>query len=601
MEKKKKKDRVKRKRKQKPSARELHRLRSSDANAIFALLLASLSNTPHSVIFINKCLFKLRRSLLLSPTSLTPILALLPTLLRSKGSDIACPAADIIGAASLVSFDANEEIASDSETVEGLISLLQSRNRKVLLSACNAVLDFSTTTFAQRQLLKFSALNKLMFVFLQIFKSLEYVCLWSEGDESLPSLKIGIKEDELSLAFLTAVVVLINACEVEQLQSIPQSLSEAFLRILKEIRVRVSGQEVIRGARKCNKEGRLYKSNIAVSNLAECVFRLSINASQPTGSLSFEVVQRGLFGASDTSFEDFISNYWEVSPFLLSKTKRDPDMHDMFGAFVHSLNWNRSVPSLLSSILQRLVACFPIASDEQNILNFLNEVKDRLGCPIIYQQDIRVVKTESQLRKEMHYFQSFHSGCIKEPLYFTFDDVLKCGQAYKEGYTVALRGLEFRYQSIAAIADTLALMFGQPSVGANLYLTPPNSQGLACHFDDHCVFVCQIFGSKQWTIFSPPSQLLPRLYDSLLGSDIDCTKAGRREFFLREGDVLYIPRGFPHEAYTSSAVSDDSPGFSLHLTLSIEVEPPFEYSSTCVHSPEEGGLCLELVVGLSGL
>ncbi|RZB55417.1 uncharacterized protein LOC114391401 [Glycine soja] len=577
MEKKKKKDRVKRKRKQKPSARELHRLRSSDANAIFALLLASLSNTPHSVIFINKCLFKLRRSLLLSPTLLTPILALLPTLLRSKGSDIACPAADIIGAASLVSFDANEEIASDSETVEGLISLLQSRNRKVLLSACNAVLDFSTTTFAQRQLLKFSALNKLMFVFLQIFKSLEYVCLWSEGDESLPSLKIGIKEDELSLAFLTAVVVLINACEVEQLQSIPQSLSEAFLRILKEIRVRVSGQEVIRGARKCNKEGRLYKSNIAVSNLAECVFRLSINASQPTGSLSFEVVQRGLFGASDTSFEDFISNYWEVSPFLLSKTKRDPDMHDMFGAFVHSLNWNRSVPSLLSSILQRLVACFPIASDEQNILNFLNEVKDRLGCPIIYQQDIRVVKTESQLRKEMHYFQSFHSGCIKEPLYFTFDDVLKCGQAYKEGYTVALRGLEFRYQSIAAIADTLALMFGQPSVGANLYLTPPNSQGLACHFDDHCVFVCQIFGSKQWTIFSPPSQLLPRLYDSLLGSDIDCTKAGRREFFLREGDVLYIPRGFPHEAYTSSAVSDDSPGFSLHLTLSIEVEPPFEW------------------------
>ena len=110
-------------------------------------------------------------------------------------------------------------------------------------------------------------------MFLQIFKSLEYVCLWSEGDESLPSLKIGIKEDELSLAFLSATVVLINACEVE---SIPQSLSEAFLRILKQIRVRVSDQEVIKGARKCNEEGRLYKSNIAVSNLAESIFRLSI-------------------------------------------------------------------------------------------------------------------------------------------------------------------------------------------------------------------------------------------------------------------------------------------------------------------------------------
>ncbi|ESW26670.1 hypothetical protein PHAVU_003G138500 [Phaseolus vulgaris] len=573
----KKKQRIKRKRKEKPSARELHRPRSSDANAIFALLLASLCSRPNSVILINKCLFKLRRSLLISQTSLTSTLALLPTLLRSTRVENVCLAADIIGAASLVSFDANEEIASDSETVKGLISLLHSPKRKVLLSACNAVLDFSTTICARRQLLKFSALNKLMSVFLQIFKGFECVCLWSEGDGSFRSLKIGITEDKLSLVFLTATVALINACEAEQLQGIPQSLSESFLGILKQIRVRVSDQEVIKGAGKWNEEGQLCKSSITVSNLAECIFRLSINASQLTGSLSFEVVQRGLFGGSDTSFKDFISNYWEVSPFLLARTTRDPHMHDMFGAFVQSLSWKGNVPSLLSSILQGLVACFPIASDEQNILNFLNEAKDRLGCPIIYQQDIRVVKTERQSRKEMHYFQDFNSGCIKEPLYFTFHEILKCGQAYNEGYTVALRGLEFRYQSISAIADTLALMFGQPSVGANLYLTPPNSQGLACHFDDHCVFVCQIFGSKQWTVYSPPSQLLPRLYDNLLGSVVEYAKAGRREFFLREGDILYIPRGFPHKAYTQSGVGDGSPGFSLHLTLSIEVEPPFEW------------------------
>ncbi|CAJ1941713.1 unnamed protein product [Sphenostylis stenocarpa] len=573
----KKKGRVKRKRKEKPSARENHRPRSSDADAIFALLLASLSNSPNSVIFINKCLFKLRRSLLFSQTSVTSILALLPTLLRSTRSEIACRAADIIGVASLVSFDANEQIASDSETVKGLISLLHCRNRKVLLSACNAVLDFSTTTFAQRQLLKFSALNKLMFVFLQIFKGLEYVCLWSEGDGSFRSLKIGFKEDKLSLVFLTATVVLINACEVEQLRSIPQSLSEAFLRILKQIRVRVSDQEVIKSAGKWSEEGHFCKSSVAVRNLAECIFRLSINASQLIGSLSFEVVQGGLFGASDTSFKHFISNYWEVSPFLLTKTMRDPDMHDMFGEFVQSLNWKGSVPAILSSTLQGLVACFPIASDEHNIVHFLNEAKDELGCPIIYQQDIRVVKTESQSGKEMHYFRDFNSGYVKEPLYFTFHEILKCEQAYNEGYTVALRGLEFRFQSIAAIADALALMFGQPSVGANLYLTPPNSQGLACHFDDHCVFVCQIFGSKHWTVYSPPSQLLPRLYDNLLGSDIDCKKAGKSEFSLMEGDVLYIPRGFPHEAYTKSDVGDGSPGFSLHLTISIEVEPPFEW------------------------
>ncbi|KAK2412483.1 hypothetical protein QL285_047671 [Trifolium repens] len=516
----------------------------------------------------------------LQSSSLRPILALLPSLLSSTHSQIVRRAADIIGAASLVSLEINQEIATDSQTVKGLILLLNNPNRKVQFSACNAVLDLSTTAFAQQQLLNFSALHKLMFVFVQIFKRVESVCLWSEGNESFHSLKIGIREDELSVALLSALIVLINACDLEQLRDIPTSLSEASLNLLKVIRANASHHLVIRGAVESNEEGHLCKSNIGVSDLAESIFRLSINSSQLTDSLPLEVVQRGLFGTSNTSFEDFMSNYWEVSPFLLTRKMEDHNVNDMFSPFIQSLNWNGSVPSLLHSILQGLVSCFPIASEEQNILNFLIEVKDRLGCPIIYQQDIRVVKTESQSRKERHYFRDFHSDCLKEPLYLTTEDVLKCEQAYKEGYTLALRGLEFRYQSIAAIADTLALMFGQPSVGANLYLTPPNSQGLACHFDDHCVFVCQIFGSKKWTVFSQPGQMLPRLYDSLCGSGVDCSKAGRREFFLKEGDVLYIPRGFPHEAYTNygvESVDDGSPGFSLHLTLSIEVEPPFEW------------------------
>ncbi|MED6216495.1 hypothetical protein PIB30_008190 [Stylosanthes scabra] len=532
-------DERKRKRKLKPPRDALLHLQGSDTNSIFALLLASLSKL-HRPLTI-KCLLTIRPSLL-SQSSFTPILSLLPALLTSKSSQIACRAANIVGAASLLSLEVNEQVASDSETLKGLISLLESPKRKVLLSACNAVLDLSATSFAQRQLLKFSALEKLMFVFLQIFKCVESVSLWSEGNQSFGSLKIGIKEDEVSAGFVSATVILINSCEVERLQSIPRSLSEAFLRLLKGLWTKVSDQVVLKAAVKYNEGGYLCKSNIGVSNLAEAIFRLSAIACRLTVSMPFEVVNAGLFGTSDSSFEDFLSNYWEVSPFLLQGTVNDPCFYNMFSSFIKSLSWTGYVPSLISSILHGLVSCFPIASDELSIFNFLNEVKDRLGCPIIYKQDIRVVKAEWQSRKEMHYFQDFHPGSIKEPQYFTIDDVLKCVQAYEEGYTIALRGLEFRFQSIAAVAETLALMFGLPSVGANLYLTPPNSQGLACHYDDHCVFVCQIFGSKQWTVFSQSSQLLPRLYDDLNDSDIDCTKAGKKEFFLREGDVLYIPR-----------------------------------------------------------
>ncbi|XP_022718182.1 bifunctional lysine-specific demethylase and histidyl-hydroxylase NO66-like isoform X5 [Durio zibethinus] len=128
--------------------------------------------------------------------------------------------------------------------------------------------------------------------------------------------------------------------------------------------------------------------------------------------------------------------------------------------------------------------------------------------------------------------------------------------------------------------DGLASVFGQPSAGANLYLTPPNSQGLARHYDDHCVFVCQIFGSKQWKIFSQPNVQLPRLYDPCNiqnGEGIDNSRADCYHFLLNEGDVLYIPRGFPHEACTHYSSPDGSAGLSLHLTLGIEVEPPFEW------------------------
>lgn len=72
-----------------------------------------------------------------------------------------------------------------------------------------------------------------MSVFLQLFKHVQSVCLLSEGNQSFHSLKIGIREDELSGALLSAIVVLINACNVEQLHNIPESVSEAFLSLLK--------------------------------------------------------------------------------------------------------------------------------------------------------------------------------------------------------------------------------------------------------------------------------------------------------------------------------------------------------------------------------
>ena len=291
------------------------------------------------------------------------------------------------------------------------------------------------------------------------------------------------------------------------------------------------------------------------------------------------MVQRCIFGSNGFHFQDFMLKHWELAPIVLRRISgASIEKDDIFTPFVESLNTTKTFPSFLSSILQSMMSCIPIASDEFDILTFLKEVRHKLGCPIIYKQDIRVLRTNTLLKGEEHFFH-FVSGSFfpEDSQIFNSNDVFKCEEAFKVGHTVALRGLEFRFRRIAAIADGLASLFGQPSVGANMYLTPPNSQGLACHYDDHCVFVCQLFGTKRWKVFSQSNMRLPRLYDpldSLRCSEVDSSVAGCELFSLTEGDVLYIPRGFLHEAYTEAG--SESAGYSLHLTFGIEVEPPFE-------------------------
>uniref|UniRef100_A0A1I8Q8M4 Bifunctional lysine-specific demethylase and histidyl-hydroxylase n=1 Tax=Stomoxys calcitrans TaxID=35570 RepID=A0A1I8Q8M4_STOCA len=100
-------------------------------------------------------------------------------------------------------------------------------------------------------------------------------------------------------------------------------------------------------------------------------------------------------------------------------------------------------------------------------------------------------------------------------------------------------------------------------VGANAYLTPPNSQGFAPHYDDIEAFVIQIEGRKRWRLYKPrtSAEILPRessqnFTQKEIGKPI-------LEEVLEPGDVLYFPRGTIHQASTE-------PGYhSLHITLSV--------------------------------
>jgi hypothetical protein len=131
---------------------------------------------------------------------------------------------------------------------------------------------------------------------------------------------------------------------------------------------------------------------------------------------------------------------------------------------------------------------------------------------------------------------------------------------YHAGYTIIVNGAELRWPPIGELCRKLELELGH-RVGANLYFTPSGAQGFLPHFDDHEVLILQIEGSKQWSLFPPPTELpLPET-----AVQVDTARLGpARKLTVRAGDLLYVPRGVVHQAVASRKPS-------IHLTIGIHV------------------------------
>ncbi|KAL9189835.1 hypothetical protein ACHAXT_009510 [Thalassiosira profunda] len=114
-------------------------------------------------------------------------------------------------------------------------------------------------------------------------------------------------------------------------------------------------------------------------------------------------------------------------------------------------------------------------------------------------------------------------------------------------------------------------------VGSNAYLTPLHSQGFAPHYDDVDVFILQLEGFKRWRVHAPfnKRETLPR-ESSRDYSQKEVEEGGEEilDVVLGPGDVLYLPRGWIHQAETVArpknvpklaGIKDEH---SLHLTVS---------------------------------
>lgn len=131
--------------------------------------------------------------------------------------------------------------------------------------------------------------------------------------------------------------------------------------------------------------------------------------------------------------------------------------------------------------------------------------------------------------------------------------------AFDGGATIVLQALHRQSGPVARLCRDLELALTHP-VQANAYVTPPTARGFAVHHDTHDVFVIQTRGRKAWRVYRPLIELAgpEQPWKEGLGDP----GSPVLEAELRPGDVLYIPRGFPHDAEARREVS-------IHVTVGI--------------------------------
>lgn len=133
---------------------------------------------------------------------------------------------------------------------------------------------------------------------------------------------------------------------------------------------------------------------------------------------------------------------------------------------------------------------------------------------------------------------------------------------YLNGCSVRLLNPQTYVSKLHLLNATMQEFFNS-FVGANAYLTPPDSQGFAPHYDDIEAFILQTEGKKLWRVYKPlnEQEVLPRVSSK----NYKQNEIGRPilEVTLEAGDMLYFPRGYIHQGVTVDGEH------SLHVTISM--------------------------------
>jgi lysine-specific demethylase/histidyl-hydroxylase NO66 len=271
------------------------------------------------------------------------------------------------------------------------------------------------------------------------------------------------------------------------------------------------------------------------------IFQALTSKQRARASLSF------LLEPAQISVEEFYQTYWEKKPLLIQASS---------SAHRHRLDGLLSLESI-----RQILHNHPMAYGKD-----LNVTKYTMNPATGILRRLTLDRLPSDEKGEDENQEDDDHQAV-----YIIADPGEVWKNYRQGCTVRLLCPHQHADAIQTLLSLLEVEMGCMT-GANAYLTPPEaSQGFAPHYDDIEAFCLQLQGRKRWKVYSPlPAQKLPRTSSpDFTTEDLKETEAVL-DVVLSPGDMLYMPRGWIHEACTldgpSSKKKDD--GHSLHLTVS---------------------------------
>ncbi len=298
---------------------------------------------------------------------------------------------------------------------------------------------------------------------------------------------------------------------------------------------------------------------------------------QVTAEKRSRILFNSLLAPCGIDADEFYKQYWEKEPLLIT----NPHIQDEDTSDIKKKECKKDNKDLIQSYQKRLDGFL----SKKNIENLLKKY------PMQYGKDLNVTKycedeygEKRRITLDLLPDMKNNDG---EDLEYVLAESNDVWSNFSDGCSVRLLCPHKYNDRIHALLSTLELEFGC-MIGANAYLTPgpdknnqSTHQGFAPHFDDIEAFILQLEGYKHWKVYPPlnKGEVLPR------ESSRDYTEKEIEDvepvidFILGPGDMLYMPRGWIHQASTptlneikemvqKSGKELPNQNHSLHLTVS---------------------------------